>query len=245
MSICVNNESSIVTYFSGGEVETKHFGISADTFLKEGNYGSLFVNKFDTSRLIKKSCSETLINEYAVGKKIDHPNFMKVYRLFKKVYIGKNGKEVKCKYKLEIERISGRTLEDLWSSEKIDRGFYLKLTDALCKGIIYLNHQKIAWDDLNTDNIMKNDDGEIKFIDFGLYVEEMDDAIRVKSSLKNYHNLVKYIMKHHQMSVDVEEINKRVENLLAKMIQELGRGPASPEQTLGSFLDSVKLYTHL
>ncbi len=243
MPIYFDTESSMVTYVGGGELETKHLGISAKTFLNEGSYGSLFVNKFDPSRLIKKSDSETLINEYTVGKKIDHPNFMKVYRLFQKVYVGKSGKPVRCKYKLEIERISGRTLGDIWSSEKIDRDFYLKLTDAICKGIIYLNHQKIAWDDVNPDNIMKTDDGEVKFIDFGFYVEETDDATRIRGSLKNYHNLVKSITKSYQINEDAEAINQYVEKVLGKIIQELDRG-ASPEQTLTSFLDSIKLYTH-
>jgi len=231
------------TYYSGGPFETKHFRISTDIELAEGHSGVVFTNKFDPSKLIKKSGSDDLIDEYAIGRKIDHPNFMKVYRLFKKVYVNESGNKVDWKYKLEIERIFGEALGNTLARQKVDQIFYLKLTEAMCNGLVYLDHQKIAWADVSLDNIMIREDGAIKFIDFGLYSEEADDAKRIKRILKNYHNLVWDIMKNHRMSEDAEEINKHIENLLINKRKELKDG-ASPEQTLSSFLDSIKLYIH-
>ncbi len=240
MSIGANTPPPMWTYFNTGPFKTKHFGMSTDTQFNEGEYGVLFISSLDPSRLIKKSDSKTLINEYTIGRKIDHPNFMKVYRLFKKVYVDENGNRVNWKYKLEIERIFGKTLGNALAAEKIDRGFYLKLTEAMCNGIIYLNHQKIAWGDIRSENIMVSDDGEIKFIDFGLYVEVTDDAKRIKKCLKNYGELVVKISEDYQMSEDAEVINKHIEDLLVNKRKELKNG-ASPEQTLTSFLDQVRL----
>ena len=105
MSLVSAFYDSMIIYYADGPVETKHLGISANAPVNEGNVGVLFINKFDETKLVKKSVNDSLINEFIIGKRIDHPHFMKVHRLFKKVYLDENEKEIDCVYKLEIERI--------------------------------------------------------------------------------------------------------------------------------------------
>ncbi len=235
--------NSMVTYYAEGLVATKDLRISTILSINEGNTGVLFVSKFDETKLIKKSVNNSLINEFVIGKIIDHPNFMKVHRLFKKIYLDKNEKEVDCVYKLEIERIEGKSLEGVLNFQKIDRGFYLKLTEAIYKGIRYLNDQQIVWEDLNPENIMITNEGEVKFVDYGLYSQEPDDASRVKILLQNYQALVWKVYEDDEMAEDAEKINEHIGGLLDATIQELEKG-ALPQHTLNSFLDHIRLYIH-
>ena len=74
--------NSMVTYYAEGPVATKDLQISTILPINEGNAGVLFVSKFDETKLIKKSVNNSLINEFVIGKMIDHPNFMKVHQRF-------------------------------------------------------------------------------------------------------------------------------------------------------------------
>ena len=240
MSLNINYDS-MVTYQAGGEIETKQLGISTSFHINKGNFGVVYVNKFDPTKLVKKSNSDSLINEFTIGKRIDNPNFMKVYRLFEKVYVDQSGNTIISLYKLEIERIEGKSLEEVLNSEEISLDFYLKLTEAIYNGLIYLNDQHIAWEDLNSSNIMRSNNGEVKFIDYGLYIEQPNDAKRIECLLQNYQSLVWYINDNHDMSYDADDVNEHIADLLDKTIKELENG-APPQATLRSFLDYIKLY---
>ena len=233
--------NSMVTYYAEVPVATKDLQISTILPINEGNAGVLFVSKFDETKLIKKSVNNSLINEFVIGKMIDHPNFMKVHRLFKKIYLDENEKEVDCVYKLEIERIEGKSLEGVLISEKVNRNFYLKLTEAIYNSILYLNEQQIVWEDLTPKNIMISNEGEVKFVDYGLYLQEPDDASRIKSLLENYQTLTCMMEENHEMAEDVEEINLHILELLDDTIAELEKG-ALAQHTLRFFLDHIRLY---
>lgn len=107
-----------------------------------------------------KSQFHSVIQEILALKKIDHPNVVKIFEVFKdssKLYI-------------VMEYVEGKELFDfVVKRQKLKESEASKVVQQLLRTIKYLNELKICHRDLKPENIMINPDTlHIKIIDFGL-----------------------------------------------------------------------------
>ncbi len=126
------------------------------------------------SSIVVKKSEEDMRHEHQIGSQLDHPNFAKVHKL----YI-KQGQKVK--YKLEMEKVKGKTLTDFYRSKNLPKEQVKDIVQQAKDSCLYLFDKKIAWEDMNSDNIfiVPNDrepnKPKLKFIDYGFWKKE-DDA---------------------------------------------------------------------
>ena len=102
----------------------------------------------------------SVLQEILALKKIDHPNVVKIFEIFKdtrKLYI-------------VLEHVEGKDLFDYISGvQKINEFEASKVVTQLWKTIKYLNELKIWHRDLKPENIIINPESmQVKIIDFGL-----------------------------------------------------------------------------
>lgn len=99
--------------------------------------------------------------EVAILNNLDHPNIVKYHETYE---------DPKFMY-IVMEYISGGELFDLivkqknsYFTEAVAKGYFKTLLEAL----LHMHSSGIVHRDIKPENIMVSDDGELKFIDFGL-----------------------------------------------------------------------------
>jgi serine/threonine protein kinase len=72
-------------------------------------------------------------------------------------------------YFIVVERINGRTLSAIFKERqaRIEETEVVRWATVMCDVMAYLHRERVVHRDISPDNIMINDEGDLKFIDFG------------------------------------------------------------------------------
>ena len=108
-----------------------------------------------------------LIEEFAVGILLDHPNCLKVHHLVVKRSLRDN--------KLHTYLITEKLNEAFSKKERPS-----SLLDQVVEGMSHVFEKNILPDDLGSWNTLITEDGRIVLIDYGHYKTEWDDSIKEK-----------------------------------------------------------------
>eukprot|EP00920_Eleutheroschizon_duboscqi_P025788 GHVT01063648.1.p1 GENE.GHVT01063648.1~~GHVT01063648.1.p1 ORF type:complete len:542 (-),score=153.82 GHVT01063648.1:368-1993(-) len=142
--------------------------------LGSGAYGEVLLcrdKKTHVERAVKiiskssvaQSTADTLLDEVAVLKKLDHPNTMKLYEFF----------EDKRNYYLVTELYTGGELfDEIIARQKFTEVDAALIMKQVLSGVTYLHRYNIVHRDLKPENLLLESRGEnnalIKIVDFGL-----------------------------------------------------------------------------
>lgn len=118
--------------------------------------------------------TENFINEARSAGRLNHPNLVQVHDVNKDFQ--KNGQVI---YYFTMEFIDGKTLKEMIrDSEKLPALQVLDLLIEITKGLEYIHSNKLIHRDIKPDNIMIDNDGNIKIADLGIAL----DANEVESN---------------------------------------------------------------
>lgn len=111
-----------------------------------------------------------LINEISIMKKLDHPNIIKIHRIY----------ESDTHVSLVLDYLEGGELfQRILQKGRYDEKDASKLTEKLLRVLDYMSSLNIVHRDIKLENIIlvsKESDVEIKLIDFGLACEITQDV---------------------------------------------------------------------
>ena len=102
--------------------------------------------------------------EENIGKKLDHPNIVRVL-----------SPEKKSRMYLVMELAEGLSLRAAQGDGRMEVAKALDIAAQLCSALVYLHSRGIVHRDLKPDNVLLGADGKIKLLDFGI---AMDEAAR-------------------------------------------------------------------
>jgi eukaryotic-like serine/threonine-protein kinase len=96
--------------------------------------------------------------EQEIGKKLDHPNVVKVIV-----------DEDRSRLYMVSEWVEGRLLRELLNeAKKLSPERAIKITSGICNALDYIHSQGVAHRDLKPENIMVDSEDNVKLIDFGI-----------------------------------------------------------------------------
>jgi len=137
-------------------------GFATVYLVKNKKDNKLYALKKLNKELIKdQKAIKRFIREAEIGKKLNHPNIVKIYNVFKEddeIYI-------------LMEYVEGNTLAELMknNTNKFSYDFIRKFIILVCDALSYANKIGIiAHRDLKPQNIMITKSGDIKIMDFGI-----------------------------------------------------------------------------
>jgi calcium-dependent protein kinase len=160
------SEEPITDFYIMGKIigSGKYGVVRKGTSIKNSNF-NVAVKVIDMSKL--SSQFHSLIQEILTLKKVDHPNIVSIYEMYKddeKLY-------------LVMEYVEGQELFDFISQRfKLLESEASEIIEQLVKAIRYLNTLGVCHRDLKPENIIINQNTlQIKLIDFGLsaYFDEV------------------------------------------------------------------------
>ena len=96
--------------------------------------------------------------EEDIGMKLDHPGVVKVLR-----------NDDRSRHYMVLEWVNGRLLRQILNEQKrlpVDRA--IRITLGLCKALDYVHSQGVVHRDMKPENIMVDENDNIKLIDFGI-----------------------------------------------------------------------------
>ncbi|CAK72996.1 unnamed protein product (macronuclear) [Paramecium tetraurelia] len=137
-------------------------------YLDKGAFGSVSLqfnftteNKFAIKALTvsSKYLLKQIMNEITILRSLDHPNILKLYEVFK----------TNSTYSLVTEFIDGKNLKQLskdWS--QMQDNSLLDLLKQLFEGLSFTHKNNIIHRDIKLANLILQNDGVLKIIDFGL-----------------------------------------------------------------------------
>ena len=100
--------------------------------------------------------------EEEVGRRLDHPNIIKVLTPQKK-----------SRMYIAMEYIEGLSLRAIMRDKQpIPAARALALTHQICKALMYMHSEGVVHRDLKPENMLVTDDGQIKIMDFGIALDE-------------------------------------------------------------------------
>ena len=100
--------------------------------------------------------------EEEVGRRLDHPNIIKVLTPRKK-----------SRMYIAMEYVEGLSLRAMMRDKQpIPAARALDLTRQICAALIYMHGEGVVHRDLKPENILITDDGQIKIMDFGIALDE-------------------------------------------------------------------------
>jgi serine/threonine-protein kinase len=108
---------------------------------------------------------ERFRREEEIGKRLDHPNIVKVFAPLKK-----------SRMYLVMEFVEGMSLRALMERErKLPEARAVEIARQICEALIYMHARGVVHRDLKPENILFNSEGQLKLLDFGI---AMDEAAR-------------------------------------------------------------------
>ena len=103
--------------------------------------------------------------EEQIGRKLDHPNIVRVL-----------APEKKSRIYLVMEYAEGKSLRAVQGAKgKFEVAEALGIASQIAEALVYLHSQGVVHRDLKPDNVLLTPDGQIKLLDFGI---AMDEAAR-------------------------------------------------------------------
>lgn len=166
-------EEPITNFYEMGKIlgSGKYGVVRKGTSIKNPDF-NVAIKVIDMSKL--SSQFHSLIQEILTLKKVDHPNIVSIYEMFKddeKLY-------------LVMEFVEGQELFDFVTERfKLMESEACEIIEQLVKTIRYLNTLGVCHRDLKPENIIINKDTlQIKLIDFGLSAY-FDESSQLKSKV--------------------------------------------------------------
>jgi eukaryotic-like serine/threonine-protein kinase len=100
--------------------------------------------------------------EEQVGRRLDHPNIIKVLTPKKK-----------SRMYIAMEYVEGLSLRAMMREKQpFPPTRALDLAHQICRALIYMHGEGVVHRDLKPENILVTDDGQIKIMDFGIALDE-------------------------------------------------------------------------
>ncbi len=194
------SSSEPIVYIKG-ETKTQDLVPTEKHVLGKGKSGRVHQHLTKASLVVKKSIQD-LGHEYEIGARLNHPNLVRVYRLYIKHYQDQDSPKPD-KYKLVMRKINGSTISKYYGGEE-------KISDEIVKRLIqqaedcclYLFDQGIAWGDVNNGNIFINHKGNLMLADFGHWHSFPNSQAKTLQLLMGAMEIVGWIVKSSNLRVD-------------------------------------------
>ncbi len=100
---------------------------------------------------------ERFKREREIGKKLDHPGVMKVYK-----------DDHRSRIYMVMEWVEGQLLRTLMAAEQISTRPRGAITARICEALDYIHSHGVVHRDMKPENIMVDPEDRIKLIDFGI-----------------------------------------------------------------------------
>jgi serine/threonine protein kinase len=149
--------------------------------IADGGMSEVFYAKdkiLDREVAIKKLKVSMYTNPAKIKKEVEfmlslnHPNIVKIFDFFDEdgdVYI-------------VMEYVEGRTLKEIVNiSGKLNVNNAILYTQQICNALNYAHSQNIIHRDIKPQNIMVDDNGQVKIIDFGIAKSKLSEETKTKS----------------------------------------------------------------
>lgn len=107
-------------------------------------------------------------NEYTILSKLNHPSIVKVYKMFRDTSLNK------CF--TVMERVQG---QDLFNSPTKSVESVKSTFKKLLEAVAYLHNEGVCHRDLKPDNLIVDEAGNIKIIDFNAAVGDINEETKV------------------------------------------------------------------
>ena len=100
--------------------------------------------------------------EEEVGRRLDHPNIIKVL-----------SPERKSRMYIAMEYVDGVSLRSLLREHRpLPTEKALALAGQICEALVYMHSQKVVHRDLKPENVLITAEGQVKIMDFGIALDE-------------------------------------------------------------------------
>jgi len=116
------------------------------------------IKSISTSTLIDESSRARFLREAQTASQLEHPNICTIYEIYE---------EEKNNY-IVMQYVDGVTLDQIIDIKSLGLGKILDIAIQICDGMIAAHAKEIIHRDLKPGNIMVNQDGVVKILDFGL-----------------------------------------------------------------------------
>jgi len=110
-----------------------------------------------------KERRERFVREAQTAAQINHPNVMAIYD----IGIAKTGDEKEISY-IVMEYLPGRSLSEIMRRTDYDLGDMVRIAEKIASGLAAAHRMNIVHRDIKADNIIIDEIGEPKILDFGL-----------------------------------------------------------------------------
>jgi serine/threonine-protein kinase len=105
---------------------------------------------------------ERFQREEGIGRRLDHPNIIKVL-----------SPEHKSRMYIAMEFVEGTSLRAMMrGGVPLERSQALNLATQLCDALVYMHSQGVVHRDLKPENILVTSEGRVKIMDFGIALDE-------------------------------------------------------------------------
>jgi serine/threonine-protein kinase len=105
---------------------------------------------------------ERFRREEQIGKRLEHPNIIKVLE-----------PKEKSRMYMAMEFVEGRSLRALMQDKRtFSKEQALDIARQVCEALVYMHGQKVVHRDLKPENILVTADGKVKLLDFGIALDE-------------------------------------------------------------------------
>ena len=152
----------------GRELGTGSFAITEEVYPAKGEAGPVGVRKRPKASKVvgRYNQAASLAKEFDLLSKLNHPRIVKVSQNREREFHPGND----CLYMQH----GGVPLSAL-KKETLNAALTQKCVKQMLEGLLYLKEQKVVHKDIKPDNVLVDQGGDIRFIDFGL-AEELGDS---------------------------------------------------------------------
>lgn len=131
---------------------------------------SLAIKTYDRSRLKKPHQITRVLREIALMRKLEHPYIVKLY----------DSKETEHYIHLMIEHVKGCSLFTYLKqryNRRLSETEAKRITHQIIQAVDYLHNQNIAHKDIKLENVLLDERGNVKVIDFGFAMKFRDSKV--------------------------------------------------------------------